>query len=94
MPPDKTNVIYCKEASRRGTYPNTPFDFLGYPFWARTVKHSKRNSLLVSFTPAVSSKAVTVMRQKTGKLNYRNRTDLTLADSARLHNRPLRGWLE
>ena len=33
------------------------------------------------------------MRQKTRKLNYRNRTDLSLADIARLHNPILRGWL-
>lgn len=87
-------IVYCKDGSRKGTYPNTQFDFLGYTFRARTVKNSKKNSLFVSFTPAVSSKAVTAMRQKTRKLNYRNRTDLSLADIARLHNPILRGWLE
>ena len=94
MHPDKTKVIYCKDGSRKGRYPTTQFDFLGYTFRARTVKNSKKNSLFVSFTPAVSSKAVTAMRQKTRKLNYRNRTDLSLADIARLHNPLLRGWLE
>ena len=37
---------------------------------------------------------MTAMRQKTRKLNYRNRTDLSLVDIARLHNPILRGWLE
>jgi RNA-directed DNA polymerase len=94
MHPDKTKIIYCKDGSRKGVYPNTQFDFLGYTFRARTVKNSKKNSLFVSFTPAVSSKAVTAMRQKTRKLNYRNRTDLSLAELARMHNPILRGWLE
>jgi hypothetical protein len=50
------------------------------------VKNSKRNSLFVSFTPAVSNKALTAMRATTRKLSYRNRTELSLADISRLHN--------
>ena len=57
------------------------------------MKNRRRNSLFVSFTPAVSNKAVKAMRETTRKLNFRNRTDLSLADIARLHNPVLRGWL-
>lgn len=39
MHPDKTKVIYWKDGSRKGKYPNTQFDFLGYTFRARTVKN-------------------------------------------------------
>ena len=80
MHPDKTKIVYCKDGSRKGRYPNTQFDFLGYTFRPRTVKNSKRNSMFVSFTPAVSKKAVKAMRETTRKLNYRNRTELSLAD--------------
>jgi hypothetical protein len=80
MHPEKTKIVYCKDGSRKGRYPNTAFDFLGYTFRRRAVKNRKRNSLFVSFTPAVSNKAVKAMRQTTRKLNYRNRTDLSLAD--------------
>lgn len=93
MHPDKTKIVYCKDGSRKGRYPNTKFDFLGYTFRPRTVKNSKRNSMFVSFTPAVSNKAITAMRERTRKLNYRNRTELSLADISRLHNPILRGWL-
>jgi RNA-directed DNA polymerase len=93
MHPEKTKIVYCKDGSRKGRYPNTAFDFLGYTFRRRAVKNRKRNSLFVSFTPAVSNKAVKAMRQTTRKLNYRNRTDLSLADIARMHNPILRGWL-
>jgi RNA-directed DNA polymerase len=93
MHPDKTQIVYCKDGSRKGKYPNTKFDFLGYSFRRRVVKNRKRNSLFVSFTPAVSAKALKTMRQTTRRLNYRNRTDLSLDDIARLHNPVLRGWM-
>jgi RNA-directed DNA polymerase len=90
----KTQIVYCKDGSRKGEYPNTKFDFLGYTFRPRAVKNRKRNSMFVSFTPAVSAAAVKAMRQTTRKLNYRNRTELSLADISRRHNPVLRGWLE
>lgn len=93
MHPDKTHVVYCKDGSRKAKHPNTKFDFLGYTFRPRVVKNRKRNSLFVSFTPAVSSKALKSMRETTRKLNYRNRTDLSLRDISRLHNPVMRGWI-
>jgi RNA-directed DNA polymerase len=94
MHPTKTKIVYCKDGSRKGKYPNTKFDFLGYTFRPRLVKNHKRNSMFVSFTPAVSTAALKTMRQTIRKLNYRNRTELSLADISRLHNPVLRGWLE
>jgi RNA-directed DNA polymerase len=32
MHPEKTHIAYCKDANRKGEYPNTKFDFLGYTF--------------------------------------------------------------
>lgn len=93
MHPDKTHIVYCKDQSRKGRYPVTKFDFLGYCFRRRLVKNSKRNTLFVSFTPAVSASAQKSMRQTTRRLNYRNRTELSLKDIARLHNPVLRGWI-
>lgn len=93
MHPDKTQIVYCKDGSRTGQYPITKFDFLGYTFRRRVVKNRTRNSLFVSFTPAASSKALKSMRETTRRLNYRNRTDLSLRDIARLHNPILRGWI-
>jgi len=46
MHPDKTQIVYCKDGSRKGKYPNTQFDFLGYTFRRRIVKNRKRNSIL------------------------------------------------
>jgi RNA-directed DNA polymerase len=93
MHPDKTKIVYCKDGSRKGTYPNTKFDFLGYTFRARVVMNRKRQSLFVNFTPAVSSKALSAMRQTTRSWNFRNRSDLSLQEIARMYNPVLRGWL-
>lgn len=91
--PNKTKIAYCKDASRRGNYPNKSFDFLGYTFQARRCKNTKRNSIFMNFTPAVSKIALKSMRAKTRVYNLRNRTDLNLADIARWYNPVLQGWL-
>ncbi len=63
--PEKTKIVYCKDGSRKGRYPSTKFDFLGYTFRPRVVKNRKRNSLFVSFTLAVSATALKAMRKFT-----------------------------
>jgi len=93
MHPEKTQVVYCKDGSRKEKHPNKKFDFLGYTFRPRVVKNRKRNSLFVSFTPAVSSKALKSMRERTRRLNLRNRADLSLRDISRWFNPVLRGWI-
>lgn len=92
--PTKTKIVYCKDGTRKGKYPNTSFEFLGYEFRRRLVKNSKRNSMFVNFTPAVSKTAKKAMCAKTRQANWRNRTDLSLEDIARMYNPVLRGWLE
>jgi RNA-directed DNA polymerase len=36
--PDKTKVVYCKDAMRRGDSEHTSFDFLGYTFRGRLIQ--------------------------------------------------------
>lgn len=93
MHPDKSKIVYCKDGSRKEKYLNTEFDFLGYTFRPRAVKNRKRDSMFVSFSPAVSSKVLTAMRQTTRRWRYRNKTELSLEDIARMANPILRGWL-
>ena len=92
--PTKTQIVYCKDGSRKGTYSNTSFEFLGYEFRRRLVKNSKRNSMFVNFTPAVSKTAKKSMCAKTRQANWRNRTELSLEEIAAMYNPVLRGWLE
>ena len=92
--PTKTKVVYCKDRSRRGAYPNVQFDFLEYCFRSRRVKRSRDNTLFCGFNPAVSPSARKAMRATIQNLGIRHQTQLSLADVARRINPLLRGWIE
>lgn len=91
--PDKTRIAYCKDGQRKGLYDHVSFDFLGYTFRPRVAKNRKRNSLFVSFTPAVSKSSQKSMRFKIRKLRIRLRTDLNIAQLAGWLNPMISGWL-
>jgi hypothetical protein len=76
--PMKTKIVYCKDGSRKGRYENTSFDFLGYTFKRRLCKNSKRNSVFINFTPAVSKVALKSMRLRIRKMRIRMRSDLSI----------------
>ena len=56
-------------------------------------KNTKRDTLFVNFTPAVSKKALKAMRTMTRKKGIRNRTDLSLEQIAKWYNPILQGWM-
>ena len=61
--PEKTKIVYCKDSNRDGVYVNQSFDFLGYTFRPRSSR-DKDGNFFVSFSPAVSRKALKAMRLK------------------------------
>lgn len=61
--PEKTKIVYCKDTNRNGDYPIQSFDFLGYTFRPRSSR-SRDGRFFVSFSPAVSRKALKAMRLK------------------------------
>lgn len=91
--PDKTKIVYCKDAKRKGKYPNKEFNFLGYTFRCRECKNRKTNKLFESFTPAVSKVALKSMRAITRRSGVRRRTELSLEEIAKWFNPILKGWL-
>lgn len=93
MHPEKTRIIYCKDGSRKGEYKHTEFDFLGYTFRRRLVKNTRRNSLFVSFTPAVSKTALKAMRREIRASGIRNKTDWNIEQIAKWLNPKLNGWI-
>lgn len=60
---EKTRIVYCKDDRRSRNYSCTQFTFLGYTFRPRLNKN-KEGKFFVGFTPAVSEKAKTAMKQK------------------------------
>ncbi len=89
--PEKTKVVYCKDANRRGTSEHVSFEFLGYVFRGRPAKG--RRGFFVNFLPAMSATAKKAKGQqiRAWHLNRRNGTDLS--GIARGINPQVRGWI-
>jgi RNA-directed DNA polymerase len=90
--PHKTKIVYCKDANRRGSYPEQRFDFLGYTFRPRSSKNGM-GQLFVSFAPAVSEKAAKAIRQRMRRWRLHHRNDLALGEIARWTQPMLTGWV-
>lgn len=90
--PQKTRVIYCKDADRREDYLNTSFDFLGFTFRPRLSKN-RYGKIFVNFSPAVSAKAAKSIRQEVRSWKLQTRSDKALDDLACMFNATIRGWI-
>lgn len=90
--PDKTRIVYCKDEDRRGDFPETKFDFLGYTFRPRRSKN-RHGKFFVNFTPGVSNKACKAMRQTIRQWRVHLKPDKKLEDISRMFNPVLRGWI-
>ena len=92
MHPDKTRIVYCKDADRRDTHEVTSFAFLGYTFRPRLAKN-KWGKHFVSFLPAVSRDAVVAMGREIRSWHIARRSDKSLDDLARMFNSIVQGWI-
>src|SRR6201987_2743503 len=90
--PEKTQIVYCKDDDRRGEYPNQKFDFLGYTYRPRLARR-RQGRIGVSFSPAVSNKALKAVRREVRTWNLPRRSDKSLDDLARMFNPIIRGWI-
>ena len=90
--PQKTKLVYCKDANRHGDYPIQSFDFLGYTFRPRTAVW-RDGRLGVSFQPAASPKALKAIRQTFRRWEIHRRSDKGLTDLARMFNPYIQGWI-
>lgn len=90
--PDKTRIVYCKDDDRRGDYPETKFEFLGYTFRPRRSKN-RYGKFFINFTPGVSNEACKLMRQTIRQWRLHLKPDKTLEDFSRMFNPVLRGWI-
>ena len=90
--PEKTRIVYCKDANRRGSYVEQQFDFLGYTFRPRkSMNH--RGKMFISFIPAVSDKAAKSIRHRMRRWKLHHRNDLPLDEIARWVRPVLSGWV-
>jgi RNA-directed DNA polymerase len=88
--PQKTKIVYCKDATRPGSYEHESFDFLGYGFRARLCKG---RNCFVGFTPAVSKSAIKAMGATIRGWKLQLWSSASLEDIAKRINPVVRGWL-
>lgn len=90
--PDKTGIVYCADANRRGDYECRRFDFLGYTFKPRQAMNS-RGQVFTSFSPAVSDKAGKTMRRTIRSWGLARLSRYSLQEIVDRFSSTLVGWI-
>ena len=89
---DKTRIVYCKDANRKGSYEHEQFTFLSYTFRPRRARNRK-GVVYVNFLPAVSEDAAKRMRYKIKRWRLHLRSGMALDELAQEINSTVRGWI-
>lgn len=90
--PDKTKIVYCKDANRPDSSPCEKFDFLGYTFRTRSSRNYK-GELFPNFAPAISEKAKKHIRDETKKRFKKVKSNRTFTELTKELNPAISGWL-
>ena len=90
--PDKTRIVYCKDAARKDSSEHERFTFLGYTFRPR-LSMNKHGRHFVNFTPAVSDDARKAISREIRSWHITRRSDKSLSDLAGMFNPILQGWI-
>jgi len=90
--PEKTKVVYCKDANRRGNYDTISFDFLGYQFRPR-ISRTRWGRYFVNFTPAISPKSIKRIFEVMRGWQFSRWTSSKLEDLATMINLYVKGWI-
>jgi RNA-directed DNA polymerase len=88
----KTRIVYCKDATRRGSSEHTSFTFLGYTFRPR-LSRGKSGGEFVNFLPAVSDDARKRLGREIRRWRLHRWSGKTLTDLARTINVIVQGWI-
>ena len=89
--PEKTKVVYCKDANRPGDSEHTSFDFLGYAFRGRLARGPR--GYFMSFAPAIAPAARKAVSHTIRAWHLRSRTTEDLSSLAREINPQVSGWI-
>ena len=89
--PDKTKIVHCADEHRPQQGENCRFDFLGFTFKPRSA--GGRGKVFTTFTPAVSGKALTAMRQEVRSWKLSRRGSQSLGELLAEIGPKVRGWV-
>lgn len=91
LPPDKTQITYCKQFNRSSEYGKVSFNFLGFTFKPKKAMNVK-GELFLGFGLVIGREAKKKMNQTLRSLCLHRRTRYELEELAGLLNSKLRGW--
>lgn len=91
--PEKTKVIFCKDANRRGEYPVYSFDFLGFCFRPRLSKN-RWGRYFVNFSPGIAQKSKKKIFAEIREWGLHRKSGLPIEALASKMNPAVRGWIE
>lgn len=90
---DKTKIVYCKDARRRGNHSIVKFDFLKFSFQPRTTFSRKQNKLFLSFDCAISISSKKRIADKLEELDIIRMSFKSIVGIAQYLNPYIRGWI-
>ena len=90
--PDKTRIVYCKDAKRRGSAEHTSFTFLGFTFRPRRARR-KDGVQFTSFLPAISKDALKKISAEVRSWRLHRWVSSGGREIAKLVNPKIRGWM-
>ena len=88
----KSKIVYCKDANRKGTYPEVKFDFLGFTFQPRP-SSTKSGEMFLGFDCAISTKSKKKIAEIFRKSNLQRWTGFDITRIAKEFNPRIRGWI-
>jgi len=91
--PEKTKIVYCRDAKRTGNYERQSFDFLGFCFRPR-LSRNKYGQYFVNFSPAIAPKSKKAIFSEIRQWCLHKRSDLSVKELANKLNPVVRGWIE
>ena len=91
--PEKTKIVYCKDANRTGDYERHSFDFLGFCFRPRPSRN-RHGQYFVNFSPAIAPKSKKAIFSEIRQRCLHKRSDLSVKELANILNPVVRGWIE
>jgi len=89
--PDKSSIVYCKDANRTGDYSRISFDFLGYTFRPRRCVNLE-GLVHPNFLPAISGDSMKEIHRRIRSWHIQVKSDKTLSDISWAFDPVLRGW--
>jgi len=89
--PDKSHVVYCRDAHRTEDYSRVSFDFLGYTFRPRRCV-APDGRVHPNFLPAISRDSKKEINRRIRSWHIQLKNAKTLVDLSRIFDPILRGW--